>query len=228
MEGIILNNGIHLIWVFSPILILHYSLGHAWRNLPRWLMWVLLAPGVIIHEMSHLIMAVICGHRVEKVALLTLKDDGTMGYVQHSYKNSILSVFTLFLIGIAPLLGCGAMFYLVSQMLLPDINLLNTVSFPSFVHSLQQYPPTTVTIWLYLSISMLGASVPSQKDMEGVYPLLLTLIVMALILPDNQLQHFVPTDNPIYTTFLVASSTIGLFAVVAIFTSKFASRRNGG
>lgn len=51
----------------------------------KWFLYYLM-PGVVIHEMSHAIVAVLTGQKIAKIHLFQLpSSDGTMGYVVHEY-----------------------------------------------------------------------------------------------------------------------------------------------
>lgn len=78
--------------------------------------------GTPVHELGHLLMCFIWGHRVTSVRLLRLnRQDGVLGYVQHEYNpNSMYQQAGNFFIGIGPLFsGIGAllvgMYYFVPQ-----------------------------------------------------------------------------------------------------------------
>ncbi|MGF1754398.1 M50 family metallopeptidase [Vibrio makurazakiensis] len=64
--------------------------------------------GTPIHEISHAIMALLFGHKVEKICLFQSGKDGRLGYVKHSWNTrSIYQNTGLFFIAIAPLFGAG-------------------------------------------------------------------------------------------------------------------------
>ena len=62
--------------------------------------------GVPIHELGHVVMCWVFGHKVEQVKFVQFGDpDGTMGYVNHSYEpTNLFHRIGLFFIGIAPIL----------------------------------------------------------------------------------------------------------------------------
>lgn len=69
--------------------------------------------GVIIHELSHLLLALLFGHHIGKVSLVRFPDphnpqDNSLGYVSHSWNehNFYQRAGNLF-IGIAPVIGCS-------------------------------------------------------------------------------------------------------------------------
>lgn len=64
--------------------------------------------GTVIHELSHLIMAVIFNHKIVNIELFRpfkYKEDGILGYVSHTYNTkSIYQQVGNFFIGIAPMI----------------------------------------------------------------------------------------------------------------------------
>ncbi|MGG5252387.1 hypothetical protein ACQYAD_02440 [Neobacillus sp. SM06] len=78
--------------------------------------------GTPVHELGHLLMCFLWGHRVTRVKLLQLNSpDGVLGYVEHEYnRNSLYQRVGNFFIGVGPLFsGIAAlllgMYYLVPQ-----------------------------------------------------------------------------------------------------------------
>ncbi len=62
--------------------------------------------GVPVHELSHLVMAVLFGHKITNVSLFRPKKgrvDGILGYVRHSYRNKLIQKMGNFFIGAAPM-----------------------------------------------------------------------------------------------------------------------------
>jgi hypothetical protein len=79
--------------------------------------------GVPVHEVGHLLMCWLFGHRVRKIKLLDLRsDDGTLGYVQHSYdRSSLFQSIGNFFIGIGPMLSGNIFLILSMYILLPEM-----------------------------------------------------------------------------------------------------------
>lgn len=86
-------------------------------------MGVCYATGVIgtpIHELSHLVMCIVFGHRINEVSLFRIGNDGVLGYVNHSYnKKNIYQKVGNYFIGIAPIVLGGLVLLLLMNWLMP-------------------------------------------------------------------------------------------------------------
>lgn len=77
--------------------------------------------GTVIHELSHAIMCIIFLHKIEDIKLFSPSEDGTLGYVSHSYnKKNIYKQVGNYFIGVAPIIGGTLVIYLLLWLLLPN------------------------------------------------------------------------------------------------------------
>lgn len=151
--------------------------------------------GVILHELSHLIMALLFGHHSDRVALLHIPrrddpNDNCLGYVNHSWNDHNLyqrcgNVF----IGIAPVIGCTLLMALLTRYLAPQIyndflQLFLPNAAPLPVDDGQKWQ---LIAWLVLMINIAvggfdlsGADL--QNSLHGVTALIIVMLLTALLL----------------------------------------------
>lgn len=134
--------------------------------------------GIIVHELSHALVALIFGHHIEKISLLQAADiNGTLGYVQHTWNpKSFYQQMGNFFIGLAPIFGVLGSIYGVTLWLWPA--LLNgqwiILSWPALLG------------WIYLVITLLFGIDLSSSDWAGmragltVYLIALFLVTLIL------------------------------------------------
>lgn len=222
MADQLISHTLQLLWIAYPILAIHLAMKFIAKNLPRSMTIAALCTGVVFHELSHFIVAAVCGHKINRIVLFQPSDDGTLGYVSHSYVPGTKSLFTLFLIGLAPLVGCLGAFLLMSWFVLPGTDFFsNAVTADLFRGLTDHYSWLRLTIWLYLTFSIIGASVPSRMDLQGVYPLLTTLVVMCLFLPSSQLTKFAVFIQPLHTVYVTVMTVLVGIAIISEIVFRF-------
>lgn len=169
--------------------------------------------GIISHELSHLVVAIISGHHIESFKLICSPKEvrtngGRLGYVNESYNPSSLyqRIGTCF-IGTAPIWGCTLIVYLILILMEPNL-LMQLQNFTSqliqgnikiaFLNFLEtnyfQYPNSSqriiaiVGIFLLISV-IIGGFDLSQADLHNSLAgfVLLYVIIAILILLFNLL-----------------------------------------
>lgn len=78
--------------------------------------------GTPIHELGHAIMCIIFFHKINEIKLINFhSNDGTLGYVRHSYnKSNLYERIGNFFIGIGPIISGALVLLLFLNFLLPN------------------------------------------------------------------------------------------------------------
>lgn len=78
--------------------------------------------GTPIHELAHASMCLLFMHRIERMSLFQIGNDGTLGYVEHSYnKRNIYQRIGNYFIGVAPMVLGSVVLLLAMGLLAPDM-----------------------------------------------------------------------------------------------------------
>lgn len=139
---------------------------------------LLLFPGVVLHELSHYLMARLTGVKTGRVSLLPGVMPGgklRLGYVE-TYGADVVRDS---LIGVAPLLAGGlavAYLGLYRLGLAPLLPLLAAGDADSFWRGLLLLPNLPdFWVWFYLAVAVSSTMLPSESDRRGWLPVLLAL-----------------------------------------------------
>lgn len=161
--------------------------------------------GIIVHELSHLIMALIFGHHIQHFRLLQLPKNDQVGFVQHTANpKNPWQTFGNLLIGTAPIFGNGLAVYLVTFYLQPSLFKF------SFNLDWQFF------LWLLLTFSLLLGIGLSSADFhnasQGFWIALLLIFLTALAM-----TAFKNISISTLVGLLQQETTIGVIALVLVF-----------
>jgi len=80
--------------------------------------------GTAVHELSHAIIAIIFGHKIDEIKLFqTRSDSNRLGYVRLRYdKNSVYQRVGNLFIGVAPVFMGAIIIFLSAKLLVPDVS----------------------------------------------------------------------------------------------------------
>jgi hypothetical protein len=177
----------------------------AYRRLGKTLYLLLMWPGVVVHELSHLVGCILTGTKVREVKLFSPRDDGggdlVLGYVGHDRPRD---AFATLVVSAAPFFGGAAALAALVSFLLPRgaAGALPPLAFgdgsaqafaaaaigaakgyASFASSLlSSLDPASWRTWLfaYLFLSVSSHVAPSRPDMRyAVTAAVITVAVMA-------------------------------------------------
>lgn len=170
--------------------------------------------GVIVHELSHLIVALLFGHHIQSVCLLHIPrasdpHDRGLGYVGHVWNDDSMyqKVGNVF-IGIAPVVGCALAMIFSTRWLVPDLynrwlESTGNTTIPGGQSTWWQW-----LLWLILMVNIsIGGFDLSSADLEnsrqGITALIIVIVLAALIGgwlfdPQTIYQHLFYFLQPFY------------------------------
>ncbi|WP_295728702.1 hypothetical protein [uncultured Limosilactobacillus sp.] len=145
--------------------------------------------GIIIHELSHLITALLFGHRIKRVSLLhipnaNVSNDRGLGYVSHVWNDkSYYQKIGNFFIGIAPVIGCAFVMLLSTRWLVPSIycHLFGPINGGQLTDFSVSWWRFLLWIILMTNISIGGFDL-STADLQNSRQGLVTLVVFLVII----------------------------------------------
>ena len=154
--------------------------------------------GTPVHELSHLIFALIFGYHIDKVCLYrriktAKKSGGTLGYVKMHYVgdgflHGLRRDTGLFFIGVGPLLLPPLLLFCAGRLLPDSLQVLPTAfqnGTDSFFKALQQLDGADIIImfaYLYVIISVSMNMELSRQDLHMAFKGLMVLELLFLLL----------------------------------------------
>jgi len=154
--------------------------------LGRWAFYLLVFPGVVLHEGAHYLACLLTGTRVVRFAPFSPQraTDSrlVLGYVRHEQRALPIRA----IIGLAPVV-LNPLGLLVTTALLTPLT-FRQVADPSveivveriFASGFLTDAPLQAAVWAYLSLSFALGSVPSREDLSGL-PLLLAVLGVGIL-----------------------------------------------
>ena len=145
--------------------------------------FVIVLPGVVLHELSHWLMAKMLGVRVSGLAIGPVRRGSSQRVSLGSVRVSKVDPLRASLIGLAPLLGATAVILVIGNLVLGVDELAQAMAgsahqLAARVEMLVQVPD--FWLWLYLIFSVSNTMLPSESDMSAVRPVLIFLAIAGL------------------------------------------------
>ena len=208
-----------------------YWLNRTFGRLPSLLAWPISLLGVIIHELSHLLLCILCRLRVRKVVLFNGQLSGVQGYVLFDVPEQGRFLRTrLFLVGVAPLL-VGVFLAILFASISLELPLVQSVE-RDFNKAVYLSP--VEYLGLFALVFVLSKAFPSAADFKvafrGVVSLLACLVVLAalirLVLGYASTGYVVSEYSPalFFLTAIVFIANLLGFAVIYC-RQRFAAHR---
>jgi hypothetical protein len=217
----------------ATVVAISYVLDHIWAaTIPsRTLYYILRAPGVIVHECSHMAGCVITGARIRHVVFFS-REGGSVTYTRSLIPylgDVIISTAPLFVIPLvlsgvtlvfSTYLGCTFPVFPPTITSIDALLVLGEEIVASFHTNLVIQFNSWFLLYIYLTISLVLSIAPSRQDMKnaavGIF--LLSLAVIMAILSG------IPVAAEIVTEFLhllEIGFTLGLvYGLIALFISS--------
>lgn len=185
---------------------------------------IILFPGVMLHELSHWLMATLLGVRTGSFSLLPWQQaDGSvqLGYVEY-YKSSSLGALRESLIGGAPLVTGTAVILLISFRIfgVTDLSVaIQSGNVDNLVTALGQvFAVPDFLVWLYLLFAVSNAMMPSRSDRRAWPALILALAIIAVVMIVLDIEEviFAGIANGAPTVFGYLGSALSMAIAVDI------------
>ena len=175
------------IWFFVLIGI-GFLLGFFWSKIFFGkIRWLLVFPGVIIHEISHALGCLVTLAKIKEIKIFSPKGS----YVSHSKPK--IPLIGKFIISFSPIAGGIFFLFLLSLIFdftLPEMNLLDWSFYPnilslfkeSFSFVFNNYRFWQFWVFMYLAISTVICLVPSKKDFKNSFFSAVFLVAVLILL----------------------------------------------
>lgn len=210
---LILYLAIFVVILFLADALIEFFLSRSFVG-PRYRLFI--APGIVIHELSHAAAVIFTGGHVKKINITS----PTGGYVIHALKPGAGRHLKQFIISFAPPVGIAVVFIVITALLQPSW--FHNINQPLSFHSLTIVSQTSFSRWqtwvhLYLTLSLSAAIAPSWQDTKLAAPGVLTVFALLILFSFTPLQPYVnlvihPFINPaiIIVAFLTIITAISL------------------
>jgi hypothetical protein len=188
----------------------------------RIVFYLLVFPGVVLHEGTHYLACLVTGTKVSRFAPSSpgRANDGrlVLGYVRHEHRAFPIET----LIGLAPILLNPLGLLSVTALLTPLT--LQEVANPSigamveaiFASGFLTDTPLLAAIWAYLTLSFALGSVPSREDLSSMPLLLLIFGGCVLLVGLLRIGSETALSSAIYDLSTLAAGLYALPAIVAV------------
>lgn len=149
------------------------------------LYFVIVLPGVVVHELSHWLAAWLLGVRVRRLSIGPVRKGRSKKVSLGSVRVGDVGPIRASLIGLAPLLGGSAVILLIGNQVLGVSELAEAVASQGMEGILAELDRVAhvadLGLWLYLIFAVSNAMLPSESDMAAVRPVLIFLGIVTTV-----------------------------------------------
>ena len=146
------------------------------------LYFMIILPGVLLHEFSHAIAAWLLRVRVRKLSIGLQRKGNSRSVALGSVEIARTDPIRASLIGLAPLVSGCALIMLISDRVL-SLEMLPPLGGPGFWQSLRiVYSVPDVWLWIYLVLATGNAMFPSAADRQAWGPALIFIAFLGAVL----------------------------------------------
>ena len=210
-------NALFLLIIF---IFLSFLLGSFWSQILTGRKYRLfLAPGIIVHEISHALICFLTGAKIKEINFFSSKG----GYVTHG--PSQIPIFGQLAIGFAPFLG-GISVLLISAWLfgfsfVPEIGSFGDFLRQAFYFISQSWPDWQLFLFIYLATSIVICLIPSWEDLKNSFSGVFILIILGLALYYfGWLPKFL---EMIFNQYLWSVLSLGIFFEIRALNRSFSA-----
>jgi hypothetical protein len=158
-----------------------YATG--WRDLADVIIFLLLMPGVFVHEGAHWLAARALGLRTGKFRVWPVKQGEYIGLGSVSVERS--DIWRQSMVGIAPLVAGNVVLAIVGWQVFATPALLRTLASGQIAGAATTFFSALRTadglLWAYVIFTVGNSMMPSSSDREPIKPVLLYTVFAALI-----------------------------------------------
>lgn len=155
------------------------------RDVALILYFVVVLPGVLVHELSHFLTATLLGVQVRRLSIGPVRKGRSSHVSLGSVQVGRMDPLRASLIGVAPLVSGSAVILLIGSLVLGSEELMAAAAvqgMPGMVAGLDRVLRVPdFWLWLYLIFAISNAMLPSESDMQAVRPVLYFLLFLAVV-----------------------------------------------
>ncbi len=222
------------------LVLLCVSLNKVWIKIFGASSWqyLLIAPGVAVHELSHAVGCLITGAKIHEIKLFSPdKNTGTLGYVSHG--KSKIPIFGAMIISLAPIVGCSLGLFVVAEYTGFETDFGIDSSLFSLNSSLSDFAeilkeafdvlisadPLSYKTWIfiYFALSLSASIAPSSQDFKNSLPsaaiLAVILYLLFQVVESDFTQFLVEFFHPLFS-FGIVMVSIALIITCSVYGLK--------